>query len=109
MCLSVSAAVVNRVGQLYDFYVNMWQFASCPQGIAALPEGQKDASGAPVEGDRQGGTLTQQEQELQLPKFVHPAVSRQLGSGDTQQPASANCNAAGVAQRQEIGLEPKGP
>ncbi|KAL8455496.1 hypothetical protein Emag_000625 [Eimeria magna] len=60
----------------------MWHFASCPQSLAAAPEGggAKEALGAPTDVDKQG-TLPQQEQEPQLPQCVHPAVSRQLVTG----------------------------
>lgn len=98
---------VNRVGQLYDFYVNMWQFASCPQGIAAPPEGAKEAVGLPSEGMHQGGSGQQNHELAQLPQFVHPAVSRPFGTGEEEQQAvnsmCSSCNAGeGGSHEQDV-------
>ncbi|KAL8438326.1 hypothetical protein Efla_006696 [Eimeria flavescens] len=59
--------VLHRVGQLYDFYVNMWQFAGGSQGLAAA-----------AEGDNQAPPPQQLAATQLLPQCLHPAVSKQL-------------------------------
>lgn len=86
----------------------MWQFASCPQAIAAHPEGAKESVGGPSEGDPHT-TSAQQDPELpQLPQFVHPGVSRPFMAGDEDQQAatsnSSSFNAEGaLAHEQAVG------
>ncbi|KAL8434602.1 hypothetical protein ACSSS7_003077 [Eimeria intestinalis] len=82
----------------------MWQFGSCPQSLAPPTEGvaPKEGLGAPVDVDKQG-TLPMQEQELQLPQCLHPAVSRQLGAG-----ASDALSSIHVGRREGISHEQAG-
>lgn len=76
----VIASVVHRVGQLYDFHLNMWQFASSPQGLGVHPEAPKALTGAPLsEGVQQTVATEPEGGKLSLPQFVQPGVYRQLG------------------------------
>ncbi|CDI74767.1 transcriptional co-activator ADA2-A, putative [Eimeria praecox] len=83
-------AVVHRVGQLYDFHLNMWQFTSSPQGLGGAPEAPKALTGAPTDGGQQTHIGEQEKEAVQLPQFVQPGVYRQFGgSGDEQLHAAA--------------------
>ncbi|OEH79628.1 transcriptional co-activator ada2 [Cyclospora cayetanensis] len=107
--------LVHRVGQLYDFHLNLWQFAACPQNLGAPSvEGPKEAGGQPVEGESQGvsAAAEQAASGLQLPQFVQPGLYRQLSLRKEipQQAAaqSSTCSNSGGAREEAVGAETKG-
>ncbi|CDJ64839.1 transcriptional co-activator ADA2-A, putative [Eimeria necatrix] len=107
--------LVRRVGQLYDFQLNMWQFATAPQAAGGPLDAPKELLGGPLggppgalqaaagapkacaEGEQQKAPLQQEGEALLLSQVVQPGVYRQLGGAVEEEEQQAAAAAAAVA------------